>query len=230
MYLFVSGATRTVNEILQSNSIESKYLGKYLTPRANCNKKYLDLTLKQGCLFGADNDCFNSFDKVKYERMIEILPRTDKLKYVTIPDSVGNFEETIRLFDEWQPLLKNEKLPLGFVLQDGMPINEIPFDKFSSLFIGGSTEYKLSEETANIVRIAKEKDKWIHMGRVNSYKRIRYANSIGCDSVDGTKYSMFANTYIPGALELLSELSNFVADGLIAVEQGLELKELLDQR
>lgn len=162
--------------------------------------------------------------------MIEILPRTDKLKYVTIPDSVGNFEETIRLFDEWQPLLKNEKLPLGFVLQDGMPINEIPFDKFSSLFIGGSTEYKLSEETANIVRIAKEKDKWIHMGRVNSYKRIRYANSIGCDSVDGTKYSMFANTYIPGALELLSELSNFVADGLIAVEQGLELKELLDQR
>ena len=111
-----------------------------------------------------------------------------------------------------------------------MPINEIPFDKFSSLFIGGSTEYKLSEETANIVRIAKEKDKWIHMGRVNSYKRIRYANSIGCDSVDGTKYSMFANTYIPGALELLSELSNFVADGLIAVEQGLELKELLDQR
>ena len=162
MYLFVSGATRTVNEILQSNRIESKYLGKYLTPRANCNKKYLDLTLKQGCLFGADNDCFNSFDKVKYERMIEILPRTDKLKYVTIPDSVGNFEETIRLFDEWQPLLKNEKLPLGFVLQDGMPINEIPFDKFSSLFIGGSTEYKLSEETANIVRIAKEKDKWIH--------------------------------------------------------------------
>ena len=162
--------------------------------------------------------------------MIEILPRTDKLKYVTIPDSVGNFEETIRLFDEWQPLLKNEKLPLGFVLQDGMPINEIPFDKFSSLFIGGSTEYKLSEETANIVRIAKEKDKWIHMGRVNSYKRIRYANSIGCDSVDGTKYSMFANTYIQGALELLSELSNFVADGLITVEQGLELKKLLDQK
>lgn len=207
MYLFVSGATKTVNEILDSKSETSTRLGKYLTPRANCNKKYLDLTLEQGCLFGADNDCFKGFDKAKYEKMIEMLPRVDKLKYVTIPDVVGNYEETIKLFDKWHPLLKNENLPLAFVLQDNMPINEIPFDKFKSLFIGGSTEYKLSKEVADIVRITKEKDKWIHMGRVNSKKRIKYAHSIGCDSVDGTGFSMFPNTHIPSALELLSELS-----------------------
>jgi hypothetical protein len=207
MYLFVSGATKTVNEILDSKSETSTHLGKYLTPRANCNKKYLNLTLEQGCLFGADNDCFKGFDKVKYEKMIEMLPRVDKLKYVTIPDVVGNYEETIKLFDEWYPLLKNENLPLAFVLQDNTPINEIPFDKFKSLFIGGSTEYKLSKEVADIVRITKEKDKWVHMGRVNSKKRIKYAHAIGCDSVDGTGFSMFPNAHIPSALELLLELS-----------------------
>lgn len=206
MYLFVSGATKTVNEILQSNSMESKHLGKYLTPRANCNKKYLNLTLEQGCLFGADNDCYKGFDKTKYEKMIELLPRTDKLKYVTVEDKVADYEETLKLFDKWYPLLKNEKLPLAFVLQDDIPINEIPFDKIKCLFIGGSTEYKLSKEVANIVNIAKSKNKWVHMGRVNSVKRIIYADCIGCNSIDGTSFSMFPNTYIPNALKLLSKL------------------------
>ena len=27
---------------------------------------------------------------------------------------------------------------------------------------------------------------WVHMGRVNSQRRLRYAHAIGCDSVDGT--------------------------------------------
>ncbi len=33
---------------------------------------------------------------------------------------------------------------------------------------------------------AKRLGKWLHMGRVNSLARIHYAESIGCDSVDGT--------------------------------------------
>jgi hypothetical protein len=208
MYLFVSGATKTVNQILESNSLESKYLGKYLTPRANCNKKYLDLTINQRCLFGADNDCFKGFNREKYEKMIELLPRTNKLKYVTIPDVVGDYEETIKLFDKWHPILKNEKLPLAFVLQDDMPISEIPFDKISSIFIGGGTEYKFSEDVVNIVKLAKEKNKWVHMGRVNSAKRITYANKIGCNSIDGTSFSMFPNTYILNALKLLDKLNS----------------------
>lgn len=201
MYLFVSGATTTVNEY-----IHNKYLGKYLTPRANCNKIYLNETLKQNCLFGADNDCYNSFHKARYEKMIEILPRVPSLKYVTVPDVVEDFEKTIKLFDEWYYILKNEKLPLAFVLQDNMPINYIPFDKIEALFIGGSTEYKLSDEVANIVSIAKNKNKWVHMGRVNSKKRIRYAHSIGCDSFDGTSFSRFSRTYIPPTLDLLKQL------------------------
>ena len=33
---------------------------------------------------------------------------------------------------------------------------------------------------------AKARLKWVHMGRVNSLRRLRYASAIGCDSADGT--------------------------------------------
>lgn len=40
--------------------------------------------------------------------------------------------------------------------------------------------------------------RWTHMGRVNSLRRIRYAKSIGCDSVDGSALAMFTDTYLEG--------------------------------
>jgi hypothetical protein len=34
------------------------------------------------------------------------------------------------------------------------------------------------------------------MGRVNTRRRIMYANAIGCDSVDGSAVSRFRDTYL----------------------------------
>jgi hypothetical protein len=34
------------------------------------------------------------------------------------------------------------------------------------------------------------------MGRVNSLRRVRYAKAIGCDSIDGSKFSWFRDTYL----------------------------------
>lgn len=48
------------------------------------------------------------------------------------------------------------------------------------------TEWKLGPACAELVAEAKAKGKWVHMGRVNSLKRLTYADSIGCDSADGT--------------------------------------------
>jgi hypothetical protein len=198
----VNGATKTVNGLIPHD-----YLGKYVTPKSHSNTKALDLILTQGCTWGADNDCYIGFDESKYIKMIERLPRVDTLKYITMPDVVGNHEKTIVLFEEWHKKLHKEKLPIAFVLQDGCTVKDVPFDKTKAIFIGGTTEYKLSETVRNIVEIAKKKNKWVHMGRVNSIKRITYARSIGVDSFDGTSFSMFANTYIPKTLELLKKIS-----------------------
>lgn len=202
MILLVNGATSTVNRILPH-----KYLGKYISPSSHANKKSLDLIVKQGCIWGADNDCFVGFDEKLYTKMIKSIPKTKTLKYVTLPDVVGSHAETMRLFETWQPILKNEQIPVGFVLQDGCINSEVPYDKVDAIFIGGSTQYKLSNQVRTITETAKQKRKWVHMGRVNSLQRVVYAHNIGCDSFDGSGFSMFSKIKIPPTLKTLQYLS-----------------------
>jgi hypothetical protein len=57
---------------------------------------------------------------------------------------------------------------------------------FDALFIGGTTAWKLGGDAAWLVRQARLREKWVHMGRVNSLTRLLRADRIGCDSVDGT--------------------------------------------
>jgi EAL domain-containing protein (putative c-di-GMP-specific phosphodiesterase class I) len=112
------------------------------------------------------------------------------------------------LFEKWHKIIREHNLPVAIVLQDGMKLNDIPFDKIDSVFIGGTDNFKLGKEVREIVKMAKLKNKWVHMGRVNSNKRLEYAFSIGCDSVDGSGYSMFPEKKIPDALKFLEYLHN----------------------
>ena len=74
----------------------------------------------------------------------------------------------------------------AFVIQDGETPDQIRWNELDAIFIGGSTEWKLGSIAADIASEAKKRGKWVHMGRVNSFKRMRLAAAIGCDSVDGT--------------------------------------------
>jgi hypothetical protein len=82
--------------------------------------------------------------------------------------------------------LRGIDFPAALVAQDGLERLSVPWGSLDCLFIGGTTAWKLGEEAAALVREANERGKWTHMGRVNSEKRVMYAKSIGCDSVDGT--------------------------------------------
>ena len=77
----------------------------------------------------------------------------------------------------------------------------MPWPYFDALFIGGSTEFKMGDVAQGLVRYARARSKWVHMGRVNSFRRVRYAKAIGCNSVDGTKFSWFRDTYLMRGLE-----------------------------
>ena len=66
-----------------------------------------------------------------------------------------------------------------------------------ALFIGGATnEFKLGPEVEAIVAEGRQRGIWIHMGRVNSLRRLVYAASIGCDSIDGTQWVRFRDIYL----------------------------------
>jgi len=194
--LLVSGATKT----MQKHKGHSN-LGAFLTPRTGNAQKTLD-----GFIWAADNAAFSNFNEERFVKMLEKIQGSD-CKFVACPDKVGDSTVTLNLFHIWQPIIKKYNLPVALVLQDGATVDSIPYSMLDAVFIGGSNEFKLGEDARQIVKKAKEFGKWVHMGRVNSNKRLLYAYEIGCDSVDGSGYSMFPDKKIPQALEFLEKLT-----------------------
>jgi hypothetical protein len=158
-------------------------------------------SVRAGFLWAADNDAFNGFDPVAYQRMLDELEGVPGCLFVTCPDMVGDADATFRLFLGWAQRVLRTGQPLGYVAQDGASTAAIPWDALSALFIGGSTEWKLSIEAETLVREAKHRGKWVHMGRVNSARRLKVAKSWGVDSIDGTQLSWFTDTELPARIE-----------------------------
>jgi hypothetical protein len=95
---------------------------------------------------------------------------------------------------------------VGFVAQDGCEHGLVPpWWSFDALFLGGSTAWKLGPDARALAGRAKQRGKWLHMGRVNSLRRLRYAQAIGCDSVDGSSWARWRNTHLPAGLAALDE-------------------------
>jgi hypothetical protein len=77
------------------------------------------------------------------------------------------------------------RYPVAFVAQDGANVTNIPWCDFDVLFIGGTTSFKQGFGSGLIAREARERGKWVHVGRVNSLKRLMHWAEIA-DSADGT--------------------------------------------
>lgn len=198
--LVVSGATKTMKKYLGHPN-----LGGLVQPRVMGNIRTI---LGSGCVWGADNDCFQGLDKDAYIFMLRKLSlgSCENLKFVTVPDVVGNHRQTLRRFRVWEPVVRKYDLPVAFVGQDGATVENVPWSCMDALFIGGSTAWKLSKLAAVLILEALSRGLWVHVGRLNSFERIRYFNALGASSFDGGQYSMFPETHIPKALRYLEQL------------------------
>ena len=139
-------------------------------------------------LFAADNGCFVQSEKYSDEGYLNWLNKLDRKSclFATAPDVVGDAEKTRERSYPMLPKIRSLGFKAAFVIQDGETPDHILWDELDAIFVGGSTSWKLGPEAADIVSEAKKRNKWVHMGRVNSFKRMRLAAAIGCDSVDGT--------------------------------------------
>lgn len=106
--------------------------------------------------------------------------------FASAPDVVGDAAATLKLARRYLPLIRALGYPVALVAQDGLEDMTPPWDDFDCLFVGGTTDWKLSEAAYHLVAEAKQKGKWCHMGRVNSERRLRAAALSGYDSADGT--------------------------------------------
>lgn len=143
-----------------------------------------------GWTWAADNGCFSdSWDEWRWWRWLldDHRPRTGCL-FAVCPDVVGDPYATLRLFERYNRLILGAGYPVAFVLQDGAELDVDlipPFSSFDCLFIGGSTQMKMSEATFDVAQWAREHGKWIHVGRVNSWQRFK-AWAPFAHSCDGT--------------------------------------------
>ncbi|WP_158886200.1 hypothetical protein [Amycolatopsis anabasis] len=135
-------------------------------------------------------------------------PWHKNLLFVTVPDVPFDAEATARRFADWALFMSH--LPLALCVQDGAKAVGIPWGwpNLRALFMAGSTEYKLSDEMAEICREGKRRGLHIHCGRVNSRKRIRHLLALECvDSIDGTGFDEWRDTNLPWGLEEVSATS-----------------------
>jgi len=145
----------------------------------------------QGMSWAADNQAFTKgFDPDIF------FPWLDKMQvyklsclFVTCPDEMGDARATLKLFDRWAPKLTGWKL--AFVAQDGQEDLDYPAaDLWSALFIGGSTEWKMSNKATDCILRGQALGKHIHIGRVNYMRRYtHFASLIGSErfTCDGTR-------------------------------------------
>lgn len=109
----------------------------------------------------------------------------DNCLFMVAPDVVGDAEATLALSLPYLPTIRQLGFKAAYVSQDGAT-DDLPWDQFDCLFVGGTDAWKLSEASYELAAEAKARGKWTHMGRVNSLRRMRAAAVSGFDSCDGT--------------------------------------------
>lgn len=164
--------------------------------------------IPEGAWICADNGCFGKGypGDEKWWAWVQALPR-ERVRFVVAPDVVGDAAATLERSAPWLAKIRSLGLPAAFVAQDGLESLPVPWDEFDTLFIGGSTEWKLSEHAINLTREAKARGKWVHMGRVNSLSRMKRAWFSGCDSADGTFIAFGPDVNLPKVLGWIRSLA-----------------------
>lgn len=210
MKLLVSGCTKTTKRMMADRPDR---FGVLLTP-SNGNREWWDDSVTWAC----DNDCFGGLDAPAFLRMLaKVLKFKTRPAWVSCPDVVADSAETLRRFGVWQPLLAELGLPAALVSQDGLQVGQVPWDRLACLFVGGSTEWKCSDESMALTLEAHRRGKLVHFGRVNTKRRITFiARQVRdglawCDTFDGTGFSAYGDKRMPKAVEW--------TDGALADEQ-----------
>ena len=163
--------------------------------------------LPDGVEWCADNGCFGKGwpGEAAWIAWLESYTpeQRARCRFAVAPDAVGDAEATLKRSLPWLPRVHALGYPVAYVAQDGSETISPPWDALDVLFIGGSTEWKLGHHARALVREARRRDKRVHMGRVNSERRYRYALAIGCDSADGTYLTFGPETNLPNVLSWL---------------------------
>lgn len=164
-------------------------VGQLLTPLTRYRLRNPDMP------WAIDNGGFKNLDA---DGLLSLMKREDhhreKCLFVSCPDIVGSAQRTIEVFRVWRPKLDGWKV--AFVCQDGQEYLPIPWDEIDAIFIGGSTNWKLSIHVEQIVKTALLFGKHVHVGRVNDPNRYLHFERLGVHTCDGSGLARYTHMRI----------------------------------
>lgn len=197
MYYFGNPSTPLVRDAMSAG-----LLGCIVTPGQR-NR------LPAGARLCADNGAYGAgyVGDQAWFAWLSTLP-ADRCAFAVAPDVVADAAATLDRSAPWLPRIRHLGIPAALAAQDGLEHLHIPWDTFDVLFLGGSTEWKLGPAAHSLTVEAHRRGHPVHMGRVNSAKRMRYARYLDVDSVDGTYLTFGPDTNLPTVLAWLRETND----------------------
>lgn len=190
------------------NAVSAGRLGALIQPRswAGENAKVIE----HWPFWVADNDCFAQGDKFDAEAWLTWLaqfkPHADSCLFATLPDVVGDAAATYERSMPYVERVRELGFPVAYVVQEGVQLRMPPWDQIDAVFIGGLTEEFKFGEGLIAADEARHRGLWTHMGRVNSFRRLRAATLAKIDSADGTYLAFGPDKNLPKLLTWLTWL------------------------
>jgi hypothetical protein len=170
--------------------------------------------LPSGAPWAADNGCYGKGypgDPIWLSWLASRPRRRGPCLFAVAPDVVADAAATLWRSAPHLPVIRAHGYRAALVAQNGLEVLEVPWTDFDVLFIGGDTAWKLGPHARRLAYEAKRRGKHVHMGRVNSLRRLRYAAAIGCDSADGTYVKWGPDINLPKVLGWVRDLDTQTA-------------------
>ncbi|MBC7198302.1 MAG: hypothetical protein H5U32_03535 [Pseudomonas balearica] len=156
----------------------------------------------EGMPYALDNGAWTAFqqgepfDELAFGRAVDLLG--ESADWIVLPDIVAGGMASLEFSLRWMERLKGIPTRLLLAVQNGMEPDDVRelLSPAVGLFVGGDTQWKLA--TVNTWgQLARRRNCYMHVGRVNSAKRIALCAAAGARSVDGTSATRFEKTLAP---------------------------------
>lgn len=161
-----------------------------------------------GCLrnenmaYALDNGAWTAFQQGKQLDEKLFMTAVERMgegaDWIVLPDIVAGGLRSLDYSLTWLERLRGIPTRLLIAVQNGMEVEDVRsfLNPAVGIFVGGDTEWK--EKTAvQWGSVARRRNCYLHVGRVNSARRIAICNAAGANSFDGTSVSRYSCTLQP---------------------------------
>jgi hypothetical protein len=184
----------------------------------------------EGMRYALDNGAWSAFVQQQPFDEAAFLVALEKLgegaDWIVLPDIVAGGSASLDFSLKWKERLRGMPTRMLIAVRNGMQIDDVAslLCPAVGIFIGGTTEWK--EVTAHAWgSLARRRHCHLHVGRVNSARRIRICAAAGADSFDGSGVSRYAKS-LPRLDRAIRQADMFAAAAGSLEEARLATAEL----